>query len=821
MQQAIRPALQRLLARPGSLEVLRVLVGRPGGVRGQGRRGGSALAFGLKEGEELGGWEETRDDLGERREGGFEDVRRFLSMAPERTGFTSLKSEGNGYSRSQPASIATKSRPAMEVSPPTLVLRRLVRGSVDWSKKNWSTKELEFESNLLDLDPSRLLNQEAHKLDRDLWVLLLEYRQRVYGYEGAKMFWDAIIQRGIRLPTRGKAAKAWFWILRATMKQNDVVMLEEVITYSEDFYEADDSWKKLYFCVMEHFLLEGTQEEALLWHARLERNHTIGKTLFGELCYRATTEKGDLVALREIYKQSQHRNLYARIVPHLCSQDDFKGALMWHLLLLENNDLPSTQAAVGPLLKYLSIHHQKDYAHVVEGLHIAEVSFASELPLEFAKITPKNSKDLVSNVHSKTFHVAEKQYNDSLGARWLATSWITLDTAIKAIHALGVSEIGPLSLHSIVLRKPEAESVMLRINQLKDLGISIGNSHFSLAVDYFARTQQQEYLTGLLQSDQHPHELDDTPLQERLLSQYVREKDWPQFRRTLEIISFRCTMPEVEKRNLMMRISIQQANVQNIKHNLKEMQHDGIPIKSTTIHTILEAVLGNRQKGHGPMTPGGTKPPLDDSIDLLRQIIHGGSHVPIKFWREIIKRLGMLGHFHALEDLCLKITEWYGPQSPSHLSRTPLQVPTHSPTHPFRILFQDSLQRAIVEWGFMHTLDGRTKCSDLTVTSGIRLLQKLSKRGVFIERVVVRRAVVHRLRIYYGEGESLKGYNVMARRRLVGMGLGLKEMVEIIDRETGIMDFAGTNIVRAVRGGKSRRGRGVRMGWAGDWARNR
>lgn len=121
----------------------------------------------------------------------------------------------------------------------------------------------------------------------------------------------------------------------------------------------------------------------------------------------------------------------------------------------------------------------------------------------------------------------------------------------------------------------------------------------------------------------------------------------------------------------------------------------------------------------------------------------------------------------------------------------------------------------------MHTLDGRTKCSDLTVTSGIRLLQKLSKRGVFIERVVVRRAVVHRLRIYYGEGESLKGYNVMARRRLVGMGLGLKEMVEIIDRETGIMDFAGTNIVRAVRGGKSRRGRGVRMGWAGDWARNR
>jgi hypothetical protein len=624
------------------------------------------------------------------------------------------------------------------------------------------------------------------------------------------MFWEAVKRGDFQVPVIGAYAQR-FWEEFVNLGLQDSKVLKEVWRYADQrLEETQERWSKLYVKIIQHLLLNGRGQEAIDWHNRLLERHAPGPNGFAEMVRQVIFKRGDMEALKEIYKGNNHRNVYGKIVPFLCEQEDFKSALQWHFILLDKGDLPASSKKAEPLVHFLAIYNRRKAVQVTKSLVDAGVPFASRISSTLNDNT-KISREMMNLIHGKTFHIPVKAYNDNLGARWLATQWVSLDVALNAIHALGVQEIGPLSLQAIALRERDAERITQRINQLKDLDISIGNSTFSRAVEKFARTQNQEFLDGLLKSDQHPDEFDDHNLQEQLLTSYARSRDWFQYRLTLAIRLVGSKHPEMDTQNIILRSHVNNGDTSAMLASLRKMQMDGIVVTANTVNHILHGILRPRQRGRRPITS--TIKNADDlnmAISILKGIMESGSFVSATYWREIIKRLGMLGRLKELEDLCVFLASWYGPAnttsflSPTvakrvHRYRVPTQVKTSHPLHPLKILFPPALQQAIVEWGFMHSLKnpprhttepaGLIRKADVSppITFGISLLKRLHQYRVHININTVRKAIFNRLVTYYGPGRSNRLSNRQARKHNV---LSLEEMAGQIDEALGRRTFA-------------------------------
>jgi hypothetical protein len=230
-----------------------------------------------------------------------------------------------------------------------------------------------------------------------------------------------------------------------------------------------------------------------------------------------------------------------------------------------------------------------------------------------------------------------------------------------------------------------------------------------------------------------------------------------------------------------------------------------IPVSPVTVTLLLREMLPSRQKGHAPDPTHGRLDDLQMVISILTDSVKFGTQVHLNSWHEIIRRLGMLGRLDDVEKLCLWLAAWYKPDStlgPQSLGYSSPLLPTqhrHSlpsrdrvshPLHPLRIIFPDSLQRAIVEWGFKHqplleplqltTLDISDDVQSVSqlethqYTRGVTLLRQLKREGVYINLFAMEAAINFRLKILFGHGESddlrnrrLKEQNILTREEMV------------------------------------------------------
>lgn len=144
----------------------------------------------------------------------------------------------------------------------------------------------------------------------------------------------------------------------------------------------------------------------------------------------------------------------------------------------------------------------------------------------------------------------------------------------------------------------------------------------------------------------------------------------------------------------------------------------------------------------------------------------------------------MMGNFAVLERLILQIADWYGRDGIQNvLANVPSELSTNNPAHPLRQLFSDSFQMAVVEWAFIHYLSlnrfgGRKAPSDML--TGIKILNKLAAKGVFVNQAAIRKGVLNRLVIYYGKGESNKPRNREAKARL---NVSLEDLTTLVNQE--------------------------------------
>jgi hypothetical protein len=673
-------------------------------------------------------------------------------------------------------------------------------------------EEVEFQSNLGPHigDSKKLVDDPEFSNDFTLWAYLLDFRKRRYGNVGVGIFWAAVRKRGLLLPTEGSIAET-FWSTFLQAGFEDKEMLQDICKYADELYDSSGKhWSKLYMYIIQHIILKEEPDTLVLWHERLIERHPPGPAVFSKLVRNIVLMRGDLGALKLLYKTKFYKThntykTYGKIIPILIGREDFHTAMQWHFFLVRRGDYPLNQKVVKPLIDHFAIYDPSKARRLMISLVSTGVPFADSVSdgLEGSETI---SREMMNLIHGKTFGIEPKKYSDRLGARWFATNWISLDLAINTVHALGVQEIGPLSLQAIALREADPSGVVHRIEQLKQLGISIGSSVFSRAVESFARDREVEYLQGLLKSDQHPDSYEDRWLQEDLLASYARTEDWAQYRLTTAIRVVGSRNSRVEQYNLIQQANLFRGDRPAVFKMLEEMRVQRIPVSQKTIPRIVWHFLSTRRKGHAPDPRRKSLDDLQTAISILTTIMKFGSSVPATSWREIIRRLGMLGRFDDLEKLCLWLAAWYNPDSTLRLQSVenlspvlsnnssllaPAQVPTSHSLHPLRILFSNALQRAIVEWGFKHEplrqpfqsiivleesniVDNLAERSAYHYTRGVKLLRQLQYEGVYVDVAQIRRALRNRFAILYNPGESrvvrngrLRQQNVSTREDMV------------------------------------------------------
>ena len=671
----------------------------------------------------------------------------------------------------------------------------------------------------------KLLDNPIHRKDTRLWACLLDYRQRKHGLQGVYPFWEAVMKGDLELPLTGPLANK-FWKTFLKLGFQDERILKQIIEIANRILDSKGKrWSRLYTTVIQHYLLSGYASDDYAWHKwhhRLYPRFGPEKRLFKEMCRQVAFRKGHMPGLLRIYLYNNHRDLYSTVVPTLCAQGDFVAARRWHFNLLKVGDLPDTSGNMEPLFRFLLWSNPKHAVELADSLAGKGVEILPDSKLTSGlsnkSTSPKKSKEdlkvsrtMMDLIHGEKFGITAKEYNDNYGAKWFATTWISLDISINTIGALGMDWIGPLSLQAIALRERDADKITRRINQLQDIGISIGKSLYSRAVEFFARNKKQELLDTLLASDQHPDVLEDRDVQDELMNSYARAKDWPRYRLALALRFVGSKSNPVDTHNIMLRSYSTIGDTSAMLIKLRKMQIEGTPVQAKTVRYLMAHVLRRRRRGKRPMTQDivQVRDDLDHAIELLKGIMLSGSFVPVTFWREILKRLGMLLRLEDLAALCDFLATWYGPTceamflDPTALDRwhryqTPDKMLTTHPMHPLMILFSPGLQSAIVEWGFIKSLDQDPKPWEHMprFDAGIQILKRLNQRGVYIYFNTLRTSIFDRLVLLYGTAKSNRLRNRAARIR---NPLKLGDMVHQIHETVGRQLFKPSDLVKDIR----------------------
>ena len=654
-----------------------------------------------------------------------------------------------------------------------------VNGTGAWRSRLKTFKQYQYESDLGDTSNqgARLVDDPSYGADFDLWQELIRFRRRRKDTKGGDVIWEEIQKRNLQLSTEGRPAdRAWDGFVRLGDWEN-------LVAYAQWIREGTGkTWQGLYFRILSHCLTT-KPNHAHRWHKRLFAEFPPSFRQLRYLFNLAVSSKGALTAFKAIYMDLPncitYRNMYRTIIPRLCGAEKYGMAVEWHHLMMSMNDIPSTSISVNPLLHYLAIHgRHRQFMDIINGMVRAGVSFEdSDDHLRAHKAWI--SSEIVNRELGESRGIAPKVLSDGFCARLFATTTFSIDTIINGLRAIGTNTIGPLSLRELALR--ERSSTILchrRIVQLKDAGITLGDSTFSTLVVSLASNNEGELLQEVVNCDMHPDAFEDKDLQLSLLDSYHRNGDRLRVDRSLAIITVKMS-PEIHW-NVLLRSSLKRQDTARFYQILDTMQENQMLVSAKSSTYIGIHMLSTRQRSRRPVRTDDVR----KVVGIFQRILRARGAVSPWEWKEILRRLGMMGRLVEFEKVSIWLMDWYSnPKAQaselnrfnqkrhharvSQLSRFNQKkhrarglVSAQHAQHPLRAIFSAPLQHAIVAWGFQHASHVET---GLTWRWGLELLRKLKRRNVLVQRDTIRRACRLRLIALFGHGRSNRKINRLAQ----------------------------------------------------------
>ncbi|KAI1462475.1 hypothetical protein F4805DRAFT_410896 [Annulohypoxylon moriforme] len=661
--------------------------------------------------------------------------------------------------------------------------------------------------------PKRLLvDTFKHRGDLALWSCLLNYQRRVNGDTGVRHVWKALWGRKALYDIESPLAPMfWQTILDAAVMSEDAKFLEYVWIYSEWMYDVHGvRWPQLYSTVLSHFLRTRQHHQVLQWQLRLTPNFYPGVEEFARIVKQFVDDR-ELYhppTLESLYIVNPDHRLYDTLIPYLYNLGASQLAAKWRRICIRHDDIPLAPVPVRPFLRFLQGYFPRESLHPSESV-ILDRNIESTEDAEHIEL----SREFINRVHGGTFGISVKNYNDNLGAKWLASSWISLNIAISTIAALGVEQIGPLSLQSIALREGTPKGVLSRIEQLKEQGISIADSRYVRLVLYLARMKDDKLLLDLLNCDLHPDVFDDHELQAQLIVSTANSEDWQTHR--LVLASRLVAMKEFsqEAANTLAHAYVLRRDRQGLSMLLTNMRAMEIVVNQDVTDLIFDSLVTEAKSTYFP------EDSLYFYLPICRQLASMEIPTPIRCWRKLLFCLARQARLDDLEKTCVELVNiftsaetsrpGFTPVHPENIPEpmkkplsgvknllgvyVPVDLPARTPLHPLHQIFEKKLLGTMIRYSF-YTYSNQE--SDRIVgwqihrqqpggfNGGriIQLLRVLHDRGLFIHKESLITAVELRLVTFYGPGYLVKSNHRRARAR---NSLTLSEMKSLLDEAWG------------------------------------
>src|SRR2546423_11865017 len=632
-------------------------------------------------------------------------------------------------------------------------------------------RESTFENHLL--NSTRLINRKPFSNNLELWCLLLDFQRVRFGKPGVKRMWYIMKDRVGRVDEffQGPISD-YLWSILISTGQKDHGFLRKLCKHE---IELGAKRSSLYVDVVGSLLASNSHTAARLFSQVLQPTHPVTSDNAYELFMQACNSSNehafdDFIDICKTFEQIQ---IYSRVIPYLCNEKRFGDAWKMHKFLLSRGDLPLEFESVKPLIRYTASTKDR-FEEFLQDLKEQNVAYEAQ-----ARQVHENEKGLqygiaggsLNIVSSRTMGVQPSRLSDKFVARAFATKAFSFDFALQGLRLLGLREIGPLALRQIALKACSPAQLCRRLDMLKELDIDWGSSTYARIVTSLAKQGKATLLSDVLMSDQHPDVFEDLDLQEKLLAQYYRESDWRQVNRTLAILrvghqefSYDERVPAKEvPLNALLRSVIRVRDWPGVTRIMAQIKHQGCHLTIRTLRCMHNTILSKRASGQ--------KPKLSKSFDdvgfvlnVFRSAKNAGTHIPPTFWREPIRRLGMLRRWNDLERMLFRLAATYSRRAglsaehPSAFQR----IIAYGEKDIVSRIFSVPLQRAVVEWAFLYPkprrrlfrapleLDMEERHSEGTYvpfTRGVRVLRMLQDQyGVPIDMMAVRMACLQSLR---------------------------------------------------------------------------
>lgn len=497
--------------------------------------------------------------------------------------------------------------------------------------------------------------------DTESWEALFTFMQSQHGVDGIWAAFQLILEHDqLKVLTTSEAEALRDDILLAALSAD--LRIAALINAAESLIANEKfEWPDLYMKVIHFFLDKCDYENAVQWHFHLAPTFPPGLEVFGALLATFITDPTPKMqsCLTTMYVSNSERQLYDYIIPPLFASGQSKLARIWRKKLILFNDLPLTSDA-KPFLKFLLIYYPSmrllNEELVAAGLEIRQTQ----------KLTIDNTDEsILCNVPPRWIH------SDSIVAKWLASSWTSVDFAINLIHKLGLRIMGPRSLQSLALRELDAKGVATRIAELERLGVEIASQTYCKILIFFARNGEDDLLVDLLHCDIHPDEFEDVETRQMLMAEAVRRGDWKRERLFQAIEWAMETGPASRRLNSLLTNELSKRSLTKARLVLDRMDALKVNVAQYSASKLLKRAFwglgGHPLQKPQRCWPGGASEQssednhLDQAIDITRRISCHDVAIPVQYWRVLIYNLGRLGRLDELEQLCLEIVNLYSP----------------------------------------------------------------------------------------------------------------------------------------------------------------
>ena len=559
---------------------------------------------------------------------------------------------------------------------------------------------------------TQLVRRKPYSDNLELWCLLLDFQKLRFGEQGVRRTWHHLKDKAGRLDAffQGPTADR-IWAVLISAGLNTPSFLRQLCRHEIRLGAKRSS---LYVEVVGSLLTENLSLLAYRFSQELQHSHPVTLDdacfLFMQAC--DSTREDARENFCNVYKTFQGVRMYSRVVPYLCSQERFSDAWTMHKFLLSRGDLPFDFESVKPLVLYMT-NTEGRFEEFLQDLEEHNIAYEAQ-----ARRVREHEKSLqygiaggtLNIVSSKTLGVQPSRLSDKFVARAFATKAFSFDFTLHGLRILGLREIGPLALRQIALSAGTSTELCRRLELLKELGVDHGSSMYARVVTGLAVQGKDTLLSDVLASDQHPDVFEDLDLQEKLLAQYCRDSDWRQVDRTLAILRMGNQEFLYDKRlstqetslNVLLRSAIRVGDWPGVTKVMAHVKDRGCRLTTRTLRCMHDTILHKRVPGQRPKL----NKCFDDVgflLSLYQNAKNAGIQIPPTFWREPIRRLGMLRRWNDLERVLLWLAALYSPRvgtSAKHAS-TFKRIIIVDEEHSLSRIFSLPLQRAVVAWAFL------------------------------------------------------------------------------------------------------------------------